>query len=776
MKQIILLAWANLLFASAFPYTFEGKMVDANTGEPLYGATIFIKSLNKGTTTNPLGVFQLHDIPEGNYLVQFNYLGYQSATKTFRIHEPQRPIVIELLPDPYQLQEIRVQADAYKELAKIPTRIDLVTSQLIAQSSEESLADILGNLSGVQIDNTLGMFSSNTTVSLRGVSGSDQSRTLVILDGIPLNKSDGGSVNWNVIDKDDIETIKVIKGPAHVRYGSNAMGGVIDITTKRPAQKLSGRANVSYGTYNTMGASLQLAGKPQTTTGKGLYWSTSGSAKKSDGYIVELEEYLRKQNIADSIIVPVYLQEINTQARVGYNLGTRTFIELTSRYFDDLRGNGMKVFEKLGDCTEHDTWTTSLQFSHQTKRFSSFANLYYLFENYYRVNEYMKEGEYKWYYVDSDRKDLGGQLDFSYMYKRHNFSFGASTRQGSVAAQDVYYTQSDIVSNAGSMYSCAAYVQDELQIEPLNIQLLMGLRYDHANFNNGRFQIEHPSHTMSFMLNFQDTLAIPHFWHAWSPKLSVQKHFAENTRWYLSYGKGFKAPLLDDLCRSARKNDGFRQANPMLEPEYLHNFETGIDFNLTARIRIKQSAYHSIGKDFMYLISTGDTVNLGYKLAPVYVVDNISKVQIQGYEFSGDYQINDHLSASVNYTYNISRIKDHQMHDSGADENLTGKYLTNIPRNTVSAAVSYHSPFIETGADFKYVGWRWITDLNDKHIEYELDKFPAYTVVSLMARRKLVRGLYLKFSVNNVFNTIYMNSKFQRCPGRFITGEIQYKF
>jgi len=60
---------------------------------------------------------------------------------------------------------------------------------------------------------------------------------LVLLDGIPLNKSDEGSVNWNMINKDDIDQIKIIKGPGPAKYGSGAMGGVIELTSKKPVKQ-----------------------------------------------------------------------------------------------------------------------------------------------------------------------------------------------------------------------------------------------------------------------------------------------------------------------------------------------------------------------------------------------------------------------------------------------------------------------------------------------------------------------------------------------------------
>ena len=95
---------------------------------------------------------------------------------------------------------------------------------------------------------------------MRGLPANDQSRTLVMLDGVPLNKSDEGSVNWNMINKNNIEQINIIKGPGSAKHGSGAMGGVIELISKKPTKKLEGNVLVDYGTYNTLSSNIDLAG------------------------------------------------------------------------------------------------------------------------------------------------------------------------------------------------------------------------------------------------------------------------------------------------------------------------------------------------------------------------------------------------------------------------------------------------------------------------------------------------------------------------------------
>ncbi|MGD9755752.1 MAG: TonB-dependent receptor, partial [Acidimicrobiia bacterium] len=84
---------------------------------------------------------------------------------------------------------------------------------------------------------------------------------MVMIDGVPVNKSDGGSVNWNLMDPAMVERIEVVKGPASSMYGSNAMGGAINVITRRPGGALSGKVTAGYGTYNTFMGRISLGQK-----------------------------------------------------------------------------------------------------------------------------------------------------------------------------------------------------------------------------------------------------------------------------------------------------------------------------------------------------------------------------------------------------------------------------------------------------------------------------------------------------------------------------------
>jgi len=115
----------------------------------------------------------------------------------------------------------------------VPGRVTIIDSKTINNLPVQNVDEILRSVANVNVNRSWGIFSQNASVTMRGLDGS--ARVLVLLDGVPLNKSAGGSINWNLVSIDNIDKIEVIKGPASAIYGNNAMTGVISIITKNPS-------------------------------------------------------------------------------------------------------------------------------------------------------------------------------------------------------------------------------------------------------------------------------------------------------------------------------------------------------------------------------------------------------------------------------------------------------------------------------------------------------------------------------------------------------------
>ena len=163
-------------------------------------------------------------------------------------------------------------------VAEVGSAITVITAAEIAATQRTQVADVLRDVPGIDVAQTGGM-GGQTSVFLRGA---NSAQTKVLLDGIPLNdpSSATGGVDFSTISVDNIQQIEVLRGPQSGLYGSDAMGGVINIITKRGDGPTRGRVEFGGGTYGTARESLSVSGGG----GEAAYYSFSGSYLQSDGF------------------------------------------------------------------------------------------------------------------------------------------------------------------------------------------------------------------------------------------------------------------------------------------------------------------------------------------------------------------------------------------------------------------------------------------------------------------------------------------------------------
>jgi iron complex outermembrane recepter protein len=671
----------------------------------------------------------------------------------------------------HMLDEVVVSATKTENYAKdIPTRVNILSTYKIKSLPVQFTDEYLQYLPSVNVSRPFGIFSSKSTVTMRGLDGKEQGRVLVLLDGVPVNKADGGSVNWNLINTGDIARIEVVKGPGSSIYGGNAMGGAVNIITRKPQKKIAGLFGLQYGTYNTMGARLALSGRANDSISKGLYWGLSGRYLQSDGYITQSEA----DQAANPYIVKSNMKEWSGGVKLGYDLSPGNYIELDYINFNDRQGTGEQVYQEEGNTTDHDTHHFRGRYHGKKNKSGWNFSLFYFSEDYKRVNEFMKD-DYTLYDVLSERDDMGGLFSYSYKLSNHHlFSMGADLKNGSVDAQDVYYTSTDVVYNRGKMNSLGIFLQDEMSFFGDKIRVIAALRYDRAHYFDGAFYIEAPSGETSWMTQYVDSSQADNSWNAFSPKFSLQYRFRDNNRMYVSYARGFRPSVLDDLCRSGRMRGGFKVANSGLGPETLDNFEIGGDVELPLQIMFSGSVFYSIGNDFIYYVNTGDSIDMGFGDRPIYMPENITGVNIFGIEAEFNYDILPGLRLMLNYSHTHSEITEYNPPDPESATDLSGKYLIDVPADMVSGSLTWMNRIVNASLAAKFSGKRWVNDQNVYDDVVMDDQYPAYTTVDAKVWKDF-RHFYLALTVQNLLDAEYYDSKGAVCPGRFVMLEAGVK-
>ena len=198
-----------------------------------------------------------------------------------------------------------------------------ITSKDIEESGGRSVADLLNNVPGLQMDGNFGPLGTNISYFVRGASSK---RTLVLIDGVPFNDPSGIDQTYDLrlLNLNQVESIEILKGGLSTLYGTGAAAGVINITLKKAEKDgLSGGVGVTYGSFNTLTHNLNLSEK----VGKFNYLFNVGY-KRSDGFSAALDES-GIENFDDD-----GYEGFNTLAKIGYEVSENFSLSFTQSVDD----------------------------------------------------------------------------------------------------------------------------------------------------------------------------------------------------------------------------------------------------------------------------------------------------------------------------------------------------------------------------------------------------------------------------------------------------------
>lgn len=237
IKLLFLLLNISVVFASN-PLSVKGKVIDAETKEPVIGATVYIEALSSGTLTDTHGLFFVSLPADSRSVVlEIRYLGYQTSKQTVNLPLSQM-LVVHLKPESYKLKEVNVMAESKGELSNY--KIKKTALEYIQPSG---ISDILQLIPGHLLSD--GVLSQNQQISMRQA-GSDASTALgtsVVIDGTPQTnnanlqtfngestqyvKHVNGGVDLRTISTDHIDEVEIVNGIPSVKYGNLTSGAIL---------------------------------------------------------------------------------------------------------------------------------------------------------------------------------------------------------------------------------------------------------------------------------------------------------------------------------------------------------------------------------------------------------------------------------------------------------------------------------------------------------------------------------------------------------------------
>lgn len=253
-RQIFLMLCFLLISLSAWAQSgsLSGQVLD-EANQPMPGASVNIRSLNRGSSTSGNGSYKISGIAKGTYEVSVTFVGYQELKATVRI-EGDVSRTFKLVPNSENLNEVVVIGYGTQQRKDLTGSIATVSSKNFQQGTITTPEQLIaGKVAGVQITVNGGAPGSGSVIRIRGGASLNASNDpLIVIDGVPLagNTISGVANPLSLINPNDIETFTVLKDAnATAIYGSRASNGVILITTKKGQH---GAPSVSFSSVNSI--------------------------------------------------------------------------------------------------------------------------------------------------------------------------------------------------------------------------------------------------------------------------------------------------------------------------------------------------------------------------------------------------------------------------------------------------------------------------------------------------------------------------------------------
>lgn len=225
---------------------FSGIITDANTKEPLIGATVFLNN-QTGTATDIDGSFKIVTTP-GDYTFTASYVGYDKQSASITLTE-RASLVLDIALKPVEgiLNTIVVTGSKFeKKLGEETVTIDVIKSDLIQHTNDVKLDQTIQRIPGVSVI--------DGQANIRGGSGYSYgagSRVLLLMDDLPILTGDAGFPTWDFIPMENIQQVEIIKGAASALYGSSALNGIINVRTAYPTSEPVTKLSFFSGVYNS---------------------------------------------------------------------------------------------------------------------------------------------------------------------------------------------------------------------------------------------------------------------------------------------------------------------------------------------------------------------------------------------------------------------------------------------------------------------------------------------------------------------------------------------
>lgn len=486
MKLRILLLFSCLPFGAWAQFSFSGKISLEGQTDPAFGASVYINELKTGTTADTSGYFRLAGIPKGTYTVRVSYISLPTITeRNVRIDRDVKKNFV-MKSGANALEEV-VVTGTMKEVSKLdsPVPVDIITSKFIYKNPVPSIFEGLSYVNGVRPQLNCNVCNTGD-IHINGLEGP---YTMVLIDGMPMVSGLSTVYGLSGIPNSLIERVEIVKGPASTLYGSEAVGGLINIITKNPSKAPIFSADM-FGTawrdYNVdLGIKFTPSEKSSSLVGINYFNYQNPIDNNKDGFTD-----MTLQN------------RISIFNKWSFDLKNNRKANVAARYYYEDRWGGQMQWNRSyrgGD----EVYGESIY----TKRFEVLGNYQLpLTEKVtlqYSFSSHNQNSAYGHVPFNADQKIAFAQLLWDKEIGKHSLLMGTPFRYTFYNDNTPATRHADGQDHADKIYLPGVFIQDEIKIGPHAI--LLGARYD---YNSRHGSIFTPRAAYKYKFNQTDVVRL----------------------------------------------------------------------------------------------------------------------------------------------------------------------------------------------------------------------------------------------------------------------------
>jgi len=327
----------------------SGKITDKDTGEPLPGVSIYIPDLKTGSVSGTDGTYKIEYLPRAKVLVHVSFIGYKLVAEFIDLNNTSiKDFALE--ESAAELNEVIVTGlSRAAEKNRTPTPISVIPPIQLLQNSSSNIIDALARKPGIS------QVTTGSGISKPVIRGLGYNRVVTINDGIRQEGQQWGDEHGIEIDEYAVSKVEILKGPASLSYGSDAMAGVINLLSAPtlPDGNIMGNILTDYQTNNGLiGYSANFAGNK-----KGFMWNVRYSNKMAHSYQNKYDGYVFNSGYKENTVSGI----IGLNKSWGYSHLHFSMYNLTPGIVEGERDSATGKFVKhfaLNDSTESEIIAT----------------------------------------------------------------------------------------------------------------------------------------------------------------------------------------------------------------------------------------------------------------------------------------------------------------------------------------------------------------------------------------------------------------------------------